>query len=76
MQRLFLSVVRLPDAASLKTSWTSDNPGRRAKVLIPGLLRKINGLEKQVEEMQREMQGRCKGDPKGMQMEMEMQKRN
>ncbi|KAG8377561.1 hypothetical protein BUALT_Bualt08G0045900 [Buddleja alternifolia] len=89
--------------ASLKTSWTSDNPGRRfygcilgrsgctffdwydppmcarAKVLIPGLLRKINGLEKQVEEMQREMQRKMQKEmrkeiQREMQMELEMQK--
>ncbi|KAG8385820.1 hypothetical protein BUALT_Bualt03G0085000 [Buddleja alternifolia] len=92
-----------PMPASLKTSWTSDNPGRRfygcilgrsgctffdwydppmcarAKVLIPGLLRKINGLEKQVEEMQREMQRKMQKEmqkeiQREMQMEMEMQK--
>ncbi|KAG8380616.1 hypothetical protein BUALT_Bualt06G0034200 [Buddleja alternifolia] len=85
--------------ASLKTSWTSDNPGRRfygcilgrsgctffdwydprmcarAKVLIPGLLCKINRLEKQVEEMQRKMQKEMQKEiQREMQMGMEMQK--
>nr|GMD78261.1 uncharacterized protein LOC109171500 [Ipomoea batatas] len=32
----------------LRTSWTNDNPGRRSKAIIPGLLRRINRNDEEI----------------------------